>query len=169
MKPDKLAQSIIAALHAMDAQVGTAESLTGGLVAAHLTSIPGASRVVRGGVVAYSIEVKDRVLGVSGDLLKQVGAVDARVAEEMALGARALLNADYAVATTGSAGPEPAPGGALPAIEPGEVFIAVSGPDSCVVERVQLTGSRGQIREDAVLWALTLLEGIVTRDALSEA
>jgi nicotinamide-nucleotide amidase len=142
----------VARLTAAGKTVAVAESLTGGLVAAALTDIPGASVVVRGGVLAYATDVKAHVLGVSEVLLAQVGAVDADVAEQMASGVRSLMGATYGLATTGVAGPDRVDGKPV-----GTVYVAVVGPNSSRVKALSLSGDRGDIRADSVLAALTLL------------
>ncbi len=153
------ASTVIAALIARGASVATAESLTGGLVCAALTSVPGSSAVVRGGIVAYSVAVKADVLGVDGDLLERQGAVDPAVAVQMAAGARRVLDSDYAVATTGSAGPDPDPGGPVTGpIPPGRGFVAVAGPGVEVVAGFACEGQdRAGVRRHAVDAALALL------------
>ena len=153
------ASTVIAALIARGASVATAESLTGGLVCAALTSVPGSSAVVRGGIVAYSVAVKADVLGVDGDLLERQGAVDPAVAVQMAVGARRVMNSDYAVATTGSAGPDPDPGGPVTGpIPPGRGFVAVAGPGVEVVAGFACEGQdRAGVRRHAVDAALALL------------
>lgn len=143
------AQAAISAASASGLSVGTAESLTGGSVAAALVSVPGASAVFEGSVVSYSHAVKIRALGVSADLLDRVGAVDPAVAQAMAEGARDALGVDVAVSTTGVAGPEPHDGKAV-----GTVFLGVAGPDSTHVRELHLTGSRAQIRTASVTAAL---------------
>ncbi len=103
-------QQVTAVVHGLTKAgltVGTAESLTGGLVCAALTSVPGASAVVRGGVVAYASEVKADVLAVDRALLEREGAVNAAVARDLAEGARRVLRCDVGLATTGVAGPGP--------------------------------------------------------------
>ena len=130
-----------------------AESLTGGLVTAALTSVPGASEVVRGGVVAYAIRVKSQVLGVDPDLLARAGPVHPAVAEQMAAGARELLGTTYAVATTGEAGPESASGQPV-----GTVLVAVAGPDGIRHAALVAEGDRWAVREAAKEAALALLE-----------
>ena len=142
----------MARLTAARQTVAVAESLTGGLVAAALTEIPGASVVVRGGVVAYATELKARVLGVDAVLLAQRGAVDADVAGQMASGVRSLMGATYGLATTGVAGPDEADGKSV-----GTVYVAVAGPDSARVKVLNLSGDRGQVRALSVLAALALL------------
>lgn len=149
---DAACAALVAELTARSRTVATAESLTGGLVSAALTGVPGASVVVRGGVVAYCTDVKASVLGVDADLLAREGAVDPSVAEQMAAGVRARLAADYGLATTGVAGPDPAEGKPV-----GRVFVAVAGPTTSRVRALELTGDRAAIRAQAVLAVLRLL------------
>ena len=132
--------------------VAVAESLTGGLVTAALTDIPGASVVVRGGVLAYATDLKTQVLGVDEALLARAGAVDADVAEQMAAGVRSLMGATYGLATTGVAGPDEADGKPV-----GTVYVAVAGPGSSRVQALSLPGDRGQVRAQSVLAVLALL------------
>jgi nicotinamide-nucleotide amidase len=144
---------VVARLVELGQTVGCGESLTGGLVVARLVDPPGASAVVRGGVVAYATPLKASLLGVDAQLLASRGAVDPDVAGQMAVGARRVLEADWGVATTGVAGPDPQDG--MPV---GCVFVAVAGPDGSVaVERHDLAGGRPQVRAGAVDAALTLL------------
>ncbi len=147
------ATGVVRGLKEAGLTVGTAESLTGGLVCAALTSVPGASAVVRGGVVAYASDVKADVLGVDRALLDREGAVNAAVARDLADGARRVLRCDVGVATTGVAGPDPADGAAV-----GTVYVAASGPWGILVERHALTGDRADIRSASVRAALQLLE-----------
>jgi nicotinamide-nucleotide amidase len=149
-----LAGQVLARLRVGGHTVAVAESLTGGLVAAALTDIPGASVSFRGGVVAYATELKAALLGVDRDLLARHGAVYAPVAAAMAAGVRTRLGATYGVATTGVAGPEPADGQPV-----GITHIAVSAADDTVVRTVCLTGDRHEIRRLAVEHALGLLLG----------
>ena len=134
--------------------VAVAESLTGGLVAAALTDILGASVSFRGGVVAYATELKAALLGVDRGMLARHGAVYAPVAAAMADGVRSRLGATYGVATTGVAGPEPADGQPV-----GTAHIAVSAADDTVVRTIALSGDRHQIRRLTVEHALGLLLG----------
>jgi nicotinamide-nucleotide amidase len=154
------AVGIIQRLSGSGRTVAAAESLTGGLVCAALTAVPGASVAVRGGIVAYGTDVKAHVLGVDEALLRHAGPVDARVALAMAQGVRTLLTADYAVATTGEAGPDSATG--LPV---GTVHIAVTGPQGAEVESVELPGDREQVRAGATDAALRLLARLLEADA----
>lgn len=151
--------ALISALLARGATVATAESLTGGLVCAALTSVPGSSAVVRGGVVSYAVAVKADLLGVDVELLDRQGAVDPAVAVQMAVGARRLLGSDYAVATTGSAGPDPDPGGQVTGpVPPGRGFVAVAGPGVELVAGFSCEGEdRDGVRRHAVDAALGLL------------
>ncbi|GAA4321236.1 CinA family protein [Streptomyces venetus] len=144
--------------------LAVAESLTGGLVAAEITSVPGASKVFRGSVTAYATELKHELLGVDATLLSAHGAVDPQVAAQMAVGVRKALGTDWGIATTGVAGPEPQDGQAV-----GTVFVAVEGPfgtDSGSagggkVEALRLNGDREEIRRESVRSVLALLlEGL---------
>ncbi|WP_327318263.1 CinA family protein [Streptomyces sp. NBC_01235] len=140
--------------------LAVAESLTGGLVSAEITSIPGASRVFRGSVTAYATGLKHDLLGVDAGLLASRGAVDAQVAAQMAAGVRKALGADWGVATTGVAGPDPQDGQPV-----GTVFVAVDGPFGAdsgsaaggKVEALRLNGDRAEIRRESVRSVLALL------------
>src|ERR1700727_3839970 len=131
-----------------------AESLTGGLVAAALTEVPGASSAFRGGVVAYATELKAEALGVDVAVLKAHGPVYAPVAAAMAEGGRKRLGATIGVGTTGGAGPDPQNG-----YPPGTVHIAVSLADDTVVRTISLAGNRDEIRRLTVERVLGLLLG----------
>jgi nicotinamide-nucleotide amidase len=147
---------LLAALSSLGQTVAAAESLTGGLLASQLIDPPGASAVVRGGVVAYATDAKASILGVDAALLADRGAVDPDVAQQMAEGVRRVLDADWGVATTGVAGPEPQDG--MPV---GRVYVAVAGPDGTHVQQHDLSGDRREIRDGAVGAALTLLMKIL--------
>lgn len=131
-----------------------AESCTGGLLAARLTAVAGASAVFLGGIVAYANAVKRDLLDVPEKVLATEGAVSAACAAALAAGARRRLGGDWALATTGIAGP----GGATPDKPVGLVFLAAAGPgDVLVVERHLFAGGREEIRRQAVEQALRLL------------
>jgi nicotinamide-nucleotide amidase len=151
-----LATALIAAARERSATLATAESLTGGLVCAALVDVPGASDVVRGGVVAYTADTKVAVLGVSADLIDRHGTVHESVAEAMAAGARDLLGATYAVATTGVAGPDPSEGRPV-----GTVHIAVAGPAEIAVRAYSFEGDRPSIRHQASHAAVRLLGDVL--------
>jgi nicotinamide-nucleotide amidase len=131
--------------------IGVAESLTGGLVTAALVAVPGASRVLRGGIVAYATDLKAGLLGVDADLLAERGAVDEAVAAQMAAGIRTATGASVGLATTGVAGPDPQDGQ-----EPGVVFVAVSTPVASEVQRLDLDGDRSKVIADSVRGVLDL-------------
>ena len=150
--PGTAAAELIALLTARQESIAVAESLTGGLLAAALTDIPGASAVFRGGVVAYATELKAVLLGVDRGLLDTQGAVSAEVAAAMAEGVRGRLGARIGAATTGVAGPDPAEG--KPA---GTVYIAASAGGQTRVRRLDLAGSRAAIRAATVGEALALV------------
>lgn len=163
-QPDvvRRATEVVHALVAAGATVATAESLTGGLVGAALTSVAGASAAYRGGVVSYATDLKHRLLGVDAGLLAERGAVDPDVAEAMAIGVRERLGADYGVATTGVAGPDPQDGTPV-----GTVWVAVATPDG-VHARDASTGpglSRDQVRRLTVDHALRALLDAIAREA----
>ncbi|QFG69086.1 CinA family protein [Ornithinimicrobium pratense] len=143
---------VLAALQDHGHTIAVAESLTGGLVAAALTDVPGASATVRGGVVAYVDEVKAGVLGIPGRVLEEDGAVSRACAVAMAQGVRDLLGADWGLATTGVAGPGPSGGKAA-----GSVHIAVAGEQRSAHRALTLRGTRTQVRADAVTAVLELL------------
>lgn len=146
------AREVVEAFIGRGATAATAESLTAGLVAAALADVPGASGMLRGGVVSYASEVKADVLGVSPELLARAGSVDAEVARQMADGARRVCGADYGVATTGAAGPEPHDGKPV-----GTVFVGVSGPAGSAVRAYAFDGDRAAIRRAATEAALAAL------------
>ncbi|MFV0427529.1 MAG: CinA family protein [Beutenbergiaceae bacterium] len=148
------AQAAIAGLMATGRTIAVAESLTGGGLAAALVDVPGASAVVRGGVLAYQTELKARLLQVDPQLLAQEGAVDERVAVAMAWGVRQLMGADVGLATTGEAGPQ-----AQSSRPVGTVFIALADTAGVRTRNWQLAGSRTQIRTASVQLALALLSG----------
>jgi nicotinamide-nucleotide amidase len=150
----ELAAEVIRVLTQDGRTVATAESLTGGLLAAALTDVPGSSSAFRGGVVAYAAGLKAQLLGVDGDLLKRHGPVYAPVAAAMAEGVRDLLGATVGVSTTGVAGPGPADG--HPA---GTVHVAVSLPGDTVVRTMALPGNRDEVRRLTVERVLGLLLG----------
>jgi nicotinamide-nucleotide amidase len=145
--------------------LAAAESCTGGLVAARLTSVPGSSDVFRGGVVAYDNDVKRGLLGVSEETLAAHGGVSAETAAEMAVGARASLGADAAVSTTGIAGP----GGGTPEKPVGLVYLHASGPGAQLDREFNLPGDREAVRRRATTAALHLLRELLTQIRINPA
>jgi nicotinamide-nucleotide amidase len=150
----ELAAEILRLLTASGRTLAAAESLTGGLVAAALTDVPGSSSAFRGGVVTYATELKALLLGVDSRMLADHGAVYAPVAAAMAEGVRKRLDATVGVATTGVAGPDSSDG-----FPPGTVHIAVSLADDTVVRTMALNGNRDEVRRLTVERVLGLLLG----------
>ena len=138
--------------------LATAESCTGGLVAARLTDVPGSSDVFAGGVVAYANGVKHAQLGVPDDVLAAHGAVSAETAAAMAEGARRRLGVDVAVSVTGVAGPD----GGTPEKPVGLVYLHAAGPDGERTLRLDLPGDRETVRLRATTAALHLVRRLVT-------
>jgi nicotinamide-nucleotide amidase len=151
-----LAAQIVGLLTRRRQTVAVAESLTGGLLGAAITTVPGASSVFRGGVIAYATDVKAALLGVSAALLAERGAVDPDVAGMMAAGVRERLGAAIGAATTGVAGPDAADGK-----PPGTVHIAVSTAGGTVVQTLALSGGRDEIRRDTVERSLRLMWSVL--------
>ena len=131
----------------------TAESCTGGGIGAALTAVSGASAVYKGGIISYTNWVKHNLLHVDEDLLNEVGAVSAPVAEAMARGARDVLQADAAVSVTGLAGP----GGDEFGNPVGTVFIGYCDEKICLSRKYLFSGSREEIRTAAIREALRLV------------
>lgn len=155
---DELAERVIAKARQSGRTVATGESLTAGWVASALASVPGASAVLRGGVIAYQPDLKRDVLGVTEEALSH-GLVSEEVAIEMAQGALRRMGADLGVGTTGVAGPDPHDGAAV-----GSVWIAVAGGGIGRSAHFQFSGGRQAIRGSAVLEALRLLDGELDRE-----
>jgi nicotinamide-nucleotide amidase len=162
---EDVAAELVELLLTRGSTLATAESLTGGLVGAAITAVPGCSAVYRGGVVSYATEVKAQLLDVDQALLDDVGAVHPNVASAMADGAARRLGADYAVATTGVAGPSPQDGK-----PPGTVFVGVRGPRGCCWfdESLDVDGptplDRESVRRTTTLRALRRVRDVVRED-----
>jgi nicotinamide-nucleotide amidase len=150
---------VLALARAQGASIASAESCTGGLVGARLTSIPGASDAYVGGIVAYSNEVKEQQLGVPRDVLEQFGAVSAEAAEAMATGVRHALGADIGAAVTGVAGPD----GGTAEKPVGLVFLHVSSASDHEAVRLELPGDRERIRGRATAWLLHQIRHVLSR------
>jgi nicotinamide-nucleotide amidase len=144
---------------ALGLSLASAESCTGGLVAARLTSVPGSSDVFVGGIVAYANEVKARELGVPDEVLERHGAVSAEAAAAMAAGARKRLGADVAIAVTGVAGP----GGGTPDKPVGLVFLHAAGPGGEIDRRLELPGDRDAVRGRSTVAALHLVRTLLAQ------
>ena len=146
-------------LRSAGASVATAESLTGGRLAAALTDTPGASATYVGGVVTYATELKSSLLGVDPALIEQHGVVSPECARAMASGVRALTGAAYGIATTGVAGPGEQEG--KPA---GTVFVGIAGPGLVEAVALELSGKRRQIQDRTVREALDAFEAVLRRE-----
>ncbi|MCW2808216.1 MAG: CinA family protein [Marmoricola sp.] len=146
-----MSSEVAAALHLAlvqaGATVGCAESLTGGELAALLSGTPGASATFVGGVVSYATEVKRHVLGVTAERV-----VTAECAEQMASGVRTLTGVDWALSTTGVAGPDEQEGQRV-----GTVYVGLAGPRGVKAVRLRLDGDRAAIRRSTCTAALELL------------
>ena len=149
---------LVAELAAKNLTIAVAESLTGGLFMAALTSVPGVSRVFRGGVVAYATDTKESMLGVDAELLETSGAVDPDVAEQMAVGVRERFDVSFGLSSTGVAGPDDQDGKS-----PGLVFVAVSAPFGVWHRELLLEGDRSAVRTRAGIAALELLSDVLAR------
>jgi nicotinamide-nucleotide amidase len=152
---------VLALLAARGLRLATAESCTGGMVAARLTAVAGASRAFVGGIVAYANEVKEGELGVPAELLERHGAVSPEAARAMAQGARRQLGADVAVAVTGIAGPD----GGTPEKPVGLVYLHVEGPDGGIGREFSFPGDRGSIRARSTVGALHLVRRFLGAEA----
>ncbi|GIM89438.1 CinA family protein [Paractinoplanes toevensis] len=152
MEPNVAAAAAVHRLVERGETLATAESLTGGLVAATVVEIPGVSAVYRGGLVVYATELKAVLAGVSPELLAERGPVDPDVALALAAGARERCGADWGVSTTGVAGPESQDGKPV-----GLVYVAVAGPTCVEVRELKLDGNRAVIRTESVTAVLSLL------------
>jgi nicotinamide-nucleotide amidase len=136
------ASLILATLRSANQTLATAESLTGGLLSGAITDVPGSSDVFLGGIIAYSSAMKSALLKVDGELIDTHGVVSAEVAIAMARGASNVLGSDWAIATTGVAGPGPSDG-----IAAGTVWVAIVGPDRALfAEEFIISGNRQEVR-----------------------
>ena len=150
----KIEEEIVSLLKAGGMTVTTAESCTGGAIAARIVDVAGASAVFHQGFITYSNEAKSNLLGVTKESLDTYGAVSPQTAKEMAEGLLKKSSADFSLAVTGIAGPD----GGSKEKPVGLVYIACAYKDTCQVEKNIFQGNRGQVREQTVLSALELLK-----------
>ena len=150
------ARAVVAELTVRGQSIATAESLTAGLLAATLAGVPGASLVLRGGLITYVEDTKIALAGVAPQLLQAVGPVAEPTARALAVGARQRCAATWGVGLTGVAGPEPHGGHPV-----GTVFVGIAGPVDTEVLPLALTGSRWEIRLAAVRNALACLRNLI--------
>ena len=155
-----LAEEVVKLLEEDELTVTTAESCTGGLVAARLVDVPGVSEVFKQGFITYSNKAKRKLLNVKKTTLKEVGAVSEKTAREMAKGAILASGADAAIATTGIAGPD----GGTEEKPVGLVYIAVSVRGQMYVEEHHFEGDRTEVRESTVQAALCSIRGTAVYD-----
>lgn len=151
-----IASSVVKKLIKKQATLSTAESITGGGLAAAITEVAGSSKVFLGGVIAYADEIKINELKVDLKTLKKFTPVSEEVAKEMAIGARKKFNTDYAIATTGVAGPGKAYGQ-----KAGTVWIAIASKKEVFAIALSLSGSRDLIRHATIESALASFERIL--------
>jgi nicotinamide-nucleotide amidase len=152
---DEPVESVIAQLLTKKGMtLGTAESCTGGKIAEQITSIPGASAYFKGSIVSYATETKIEVLKVSKTIIDEFSVVSAEVAVEMATNLRKILKTDFAIATTGNAGPTKGDSDA----EVGTVFIAIVSPNATVVEKYRMGSQRERIVQKSVNKAFEMLQ-----------
>lgn len=149
-----LAEEVVELLKMDELTVTTAESCTGGLVAARLVDVPGVSEVFKQGFITYSNKAKRKLLNVKKTTLKEFGAVSEKTAREMTKGAILASGADAAIATTGIAGPD----GGTEEKPVGLVYIGVSVRGQMYVEEYHFEGERSEVRESTVQAALALLK-----------
>ncbi|RZQ59860.1 CinA family protein [Amycolatopsis suaedae] len=147
-----LAAGVVTVLTRRGQTLAAAESLTAGLVCATVAEVPGASAVLRGGLVVYATDLKAELAGVDPDLLAARGAVDPEVAAGLAEGAVARCGADWGLGLTGVAGPDPQDG-----VAPGTVYLGLAGPGLRIVRDLRLPGDRAAVRAAAADAALSLL------------
>lgn len=157
---ENLEEAIGRILKADNSTLSIAESCTGGYVSHLITSIPGSSAYLNGGVVSYSNEIKEQVLGVKPTTLESFGAVSKETVEEMAEGVRKLMNTTYGIATSGVAGP----GGGTPEKPVGLVYIAVSTAEKTVSSKLQLTTERISNIQYTAYAVLNLLRLVINKE-----
>jgi nicotinamide-nucleotide amidase len=151
-----LSTTIVESLKSTGETLSIAESLTGGALTSEIVSVPGASHVLKGSIVAYSVEIKVHELSVSQDIIDKVGVVSEEVALAMADGVKARMNSTWSIASTGVAGPGPHHG--IPA---GTVWLAIVGPDTRETVKLALEGDRERVRRGAVESALGVFARIL--------
>lgn len=142
--------------------ISTAESCTGGKIAQVLTSVSGASKYFKGSVVSYATETKISVLGLSEDVIKEHSVVSAEVAREMAINVQKLMKTDYAIATTGNAGPSKGDSDA----EVGSVFIALATPNEVIIEEFNFGQPRDKVIDRTVVKSLEILRKEILKNVV---
>jgi PncC family amidohydrolase len=136
--------------------LSVAESCTGGLISHYMTTLPGTSTFFEAGVISYSAEAKQKILGISSETISKFGIVSGEIAEEMSVKIRALTKTDVSLSTTGNLGPE-----VLEGKEKGLIYIAVSKKEGVFSKQIRVTGTREENKEKATLHALKFLVEIM--------
>ena len=152
-----LSSTIVESLKSKGESLSVAESITGGALTSEIVSVPGASHILKGSIVAYSVEIKMRELSVPQELIDRAGVVSEEVALAMADGIRARMNTTWSIASTGVAGPGPHHG-----IAAGTVWLAIVGPDTRETVKLALEGDRETVRRGAVESALGVFARILS-------
>lgn len=152
-----LSSTIVESLKSKGESLSVAESITGGALTSEIVSVPGASHILKGSIVAYSVEIKMRELSVPQELIDRAGVVSEEVALAMADGIRARLNTTWSIASTGVAGPGPHHG-----IAAGTVWLAIVGPNTRETVKLALEGDRETVRRGAVESALGVFARILS-------
>lgn len=148
-----LEEQVVALMREKNLTLAVAESCTGGMLSSRIIDVAGVSDVYKAGFVTYANEAKQKLIGVKEETLAQYGAVSEQTAKEMVLGALEAAEADMAVATTGIAGP----GGGTKEKPVGLVYIACGNAENIVVEKCMFNGTRSEIRQASVEYALGML------------
>ena len=149
----ELSEQIVSICSEKGIKIATAESCTGGMISSAITSVSGSSAVIELGVCSYSNRIKREVLGVKDETLEKYSEYSIECAEEMALGVKRIAGADYAVSTTGVAGPS----GGSEEHPVGEVYISITHGGYMMAQRFEFYGNRDKIRAEACFAALELL------------
>ena len=149
---------VVEFLKANNLSIGSVESLTGGLFASTLTSIPGVSSIYKGSVVTYATEIKENVVGVSKNTVNCYGVVSKECAYEMALNGKKLLNTDIVISFTGNAGPS-----VMEGKEVGKVFIGLAYKDEVETYELTLSGNREEIRKECIKIGFIKIFNKITR------
>ena len=152
-----LSSTIVESLKSKGESLSVAESITGGALTSEIVSVPGASHILKGSIVAYSVEIKMRELSVPQELIDRAGVVSEEVALGMADGIRARMNTTWSIASTGVAGPGPHQG-----IAAGTVWLAIVGPNTRETVKLALEGDREKVRRGAVESALGVFARILS-------
>jgi nicotinamide-nucleotide amidase len=152
-----LSSTIVESLKSKGESLSVAESITGGALTSEIVSVPGASHILKGSIVAYSVEIKMRELSVPQELIDRASVVSEEVALAMADGIRARMNTTWSIASTGVAGPGPHQG-----IAAGTVWLAIVGPNTRETVELALEGDRETVRRGAVESALGVFARILS-------